>query len=297
MDEKGVGKVTILLVVLVFISTLSTGFTLVFGREETLKISGSTTVRPLARRWRDVFMEENANIRISVRGGGSGQGVSDVKGGLSDIGMSSSKSLITKENELVLHLMAYDAILLIVNEENPVLDVLENIGIKQSTLKKIYTGDIKNWNEIPGINRDHSLFHYTRSEKSGTGEVFAGFLGMRQSELRGIGVRGNSGTKEAVSNNKWGLGFVGAKYAFDGPIEVIPLDGNNDGKITDYERIENFNDLKSNIENYPIQRGLYFTTKGEPTGAVRTFIEWCKNEGQTYVGEVGYVPVSQQGVK
>lgn len=296
MNEKGVGKIGILLVVVIMVSTISTGFTLLFGREKTLKISGSTTVRPLARKWRDEFMEENSDIRISVKGGGSGQGVSDVKAGLSKIGMSSSKRLITKENDLVLHLMAYDAILLIVNEENPVLDVLEETGIKQSTLKQIYTSDIKNWNEIPGINRDHSLSsNYTRSEKSGTGEVFAEFLGMRQSELRGIGVRGNSGTKEAVSNNKWGLGYVGAKYAFDGPIEVIPLDGNNDGEITDYERIENFNDLSSNIENYPIQRGLYFTTKGEPTGAVRTFIEWCKNEGQTYVSEVGYVPVSRPG--
>ncbi|KXA95036.1 hypothetical protein AKJ36_01680 [candidate division MSBL1 archaeon SCGC-AAA259I07] len=292
MKEKGMGKIGILLVIVIIITIVGTGFTLVFAEKETLKISGSTTVRPLARKWRNEFMKENPNIRISVKGGGSGQGVSDVKGGLSNIGMSSSKTLVTKENDLVLHLMAYDAILLIVNEKNPILNILKENGIKQSTLQKIYSGKTTNWKDIPGIERNQTLFNYRRSDKSGTGEVFAGFLRMTQGELEGIGVHGNLGIKEAIISNKWGIGFVGAKYAFDNSIEVIPLDGNNDGEITDYERIENFNDLTSDIENYPIQRGLYFATKGEPTGMTGTFMEWCKNEGQSYISEIGYVPIT-----
>lgn len=282
----------LVLLIIVTISILGAGATVVLGEEKILKLSGSTTVRPLARRWRDEFMKENPEIRISVKGGGSGKGVADVKGGLADIGMSSSKSLVAQEEDLVSHLMAYDAILIIVNKENPILDTLEEKGIDKSTLQKIYSGEINNWNEIPGINKDQSLFNYTRSDESGSAEVFAKFLEMTQGELRGIGVKGNSGTKEAISNNEWGIGYVGAKYAFDNSIEVIPLDGNNDGEISDYERIDSFNDLKSDIENYPIQRGLYFATKGEPTEIVKRFIEWCKDEGQTFVSEVGYVPIS-----
>lgn len=297
MRNKGLGKLSILLVIVIIISIAGAGFTVIFGEERILKISGSTTVRPLAREWRDEFMKENSHIRISVKGGGSGKGVSDVKGGLADIGMSSAKRLVIEENDLISHLMAYDAILIIVNKNNPVLNIIEENGIGKSTLQKIYSGEIKNWKEVPGIDREHSLFNYTRSDQSGSAEVFANFFDMTQDELEGIGVKGNSGTKEVVSNNKWGIGYVGAKYAFDNSIEVIPLDGNKNGRIEDYERIDNFSDLSSDIENYPIRRGLYFATKGKPKGVVRTFIEWCKGKGQTYVSDVGYVPISGEGEK
>lgn len=292
LKEKGIGKLTTVIVIVIIIVAAGIGFTMIQGGGKTLKISGSTTVRPLAREWRDKFVENNPDIQITVKGGGSGKGVSDVTKGLSDIGMSSSKTLVTQEEALVAHLIAYDGILVIVNEDNPILNVLEENGIKQSTLKKIYSGEITNWNEIPGIDQDQEIFNYTRSDESGTAETFADFENMTQGDLEGIGAKGNSGIKEAVGSNTWGIGYVGAKYAFKGSIEVIPIDGNNDGEIADYERIEDFSDLSSDIKNYPIQRGLYFATKGEPTKTVKTFIDWCKDEGQKYVADVGYIPIS-----
>jgi phosphate transport system substrate-binding protein len=43
---------------------------------------------------------------------------------------------------------------------------------------------------------------------------------------------------------------------------------------------------------YPIARALYYYTDGEPTGAMKTFIDYClSSEGQKKVTESGYVPL------
>jgi phosphate transport system substrate-binding protein len=45
---------------------------------------------------------------------------------------------------------------------------------------------------------------------------------------------------------------------------------------------------------YPISRPLLYYTDGEPTGAIKTFIDYCLSpEGQAKVTEVGYVPLAE----
>ena len=294
MEEKGIGKIQMIIVIIIVIVIGTIGASALGGNGsiEKLKISGSTTVRPLARTWRNNYMEEHTGVRISVSGGGSGQGVADLLEGRSEIGMSSSESLIDLENELVKHVVAWDGIMVIINKNFPEHDTLMEKGISKDTLQKIYNGKITNWKEVPNVNVDHQLNNYTRSEASGTAETFAGFLGMTQGELDGAGQTGNSGVKQAVEQDKFSLAYIGAAYAFTGSIDEVPVDGNNDGEVQESEIIEDYNDLKSDVADYPIKRGLYFATKGEPTGFTREFLEWCENQGQKYVPNIGYVPIT-----
>ena len=45
-------------------------------------------------------------------------------------------------------------------------------------------------------------------------------------------------------------------------------------------------------ESYPIARGLYIYTAGEPQGAVQTYLAWIMGpEGQAIVRELGFVPL------
>jgi phosphate transport system substrate-binding protein len=44
--------------------------------------------------------------------------------------------------------------------------------------------------------------------------------------------------------------------------------------------------------SYPIARGLYIYTVGEPEGAIREYLDWILGtEGQTIVQELGFVPL------
>lgn len=295
MKEKGIGKTTLLTIGIVIIAAIAGIFALLRGPDKILNMSGSTTVRPLAKEWRDHYTQDKPNMRITISGGGSGRGISDAKEGLMDIGMVSSKSLIKEEEANIEgHVVAYDGIIIIVNEENPAVETLKRVGISKPTLQEIYRGKIKNWKKIPGINVNHQLNQYSRSDASGTAEAFASFLKMNQSELKGPGQKGNAGMKSGVESNKWALGFIGSAYAFEGSIEEVPVDGDNNGELENHERIENYDHLKSHIKGYPIKRGLYFVTKKNISRTENQFIGWCQNEGQKYVRNVGYIPIPEE---
>ena len=47
--------------------------------------------------------------------------------------------------------------------------------------------------------------------------------------------------------------------------------------------------------SYPITRGLYMYTAGEPTGVIADYISWIRSpEGQDIVSKLGFVPLTQE---
>jgi phosphate transport system substrate-binding protein len=48
-----------------------------------------------------------------------------------------------------------------------------------------------------------------------------------------------------------------------------------------------------NDKSYAIARDLYMYTNGEPTGIVKTYLDWILSpEAQQIVADLGFVPVS-----
>ena len=47
-----------------------------------------------------------------------------------------------------------------------------------------------------------------------------------------------------------------------------------------------------NDKSYPVARDLYMYTAGQPTGAVKAYLDWIVTpEAQTIVEELGFVPI------
>ena len=47
--------------------------------------------------------------------------------------------------------------------------------------------------------------------------------------------------------------------------------------------------------SYPIARGLYMYTAGEPTGEIATYLDWVMGPaGQQIVAELGFVPLTKE---
>ncbi|MCO5244722.1 MAG: hypothetical protein M9927_13000 [Anaerolineae bacterium] len=47
--------------------------------------------------------------------------------------------------------------------------------------------------------------------------------------------------------------------------------------------------------SYPIARGLFMYTAGEPTGAIADYIAWIKGPaGQQIVADLGFVPLTEE---
>ena len=137
--------------------------------KETVTTDGSTSMNKVIGALGEAF-EADTGITVSYNATGSGAGIQAVFEGRCDIGLS-SRRLKDEEKAKGLEetILAYDGIAIIVNSENPVN------GLDLETIAKIYTGEITNWKEVGGNDRQIVLIG--REAGSGTRDGFESITG------------------------------------------------------------------------------------------------------------------------
>lgn len=249
---------------------------------QSIMIKGSDTVLPLAQAEAEVFMMEYPDTSVSIIGGGSGVGIAALIDGEIDIAMTSREMKGSEiENaqangiDPLEQTIAWDGISVVVNPENPVSD------LTFEQIKAIYVGDVSNWNEIGGEERE--IVVLSRDSSSGTYEYFKDEV-MEGNEYRADALINPStgAIIQTVAQNKNAIGYVGVAY-LDGTIKALAVDNGSGAEEPTSENI---------LEGtYPLARPLYFYTNGEPTGLALEFIEFISSEtGEETIFEVGYFP-------
>ena len=110
------------------------------GLSGTLRIGGSTSVKPLMDLMSAAYRELNPGVNIEISEGGSGTGISEATSGVIDIGMSSRN---LRETEILNeYSIALDGVAVIVNTANPISDM------SIETVKDIFTGEKTAWNQV-----------------------------------------------------------------------------------------------------------------------------------------------------
>jgi len=250
------------------------------GAEESITINGSTTVLPIAQKVAEAYMKENPQVKISVSGGGSGNGIKALIDGMTQIGMSSR---FLKDSEVKLALekgvypvpfaVAYDCIVPVVHPSNPIGDVTLD------QLKAIYQGQITNWKTLGGP--DLQIVVVSRDTSSGTYEVWEEKVMKKERVFPGALLQASSGAiVQAVSKNKYAIGYVGIGYV-DATVKALSVGGIPGNETTTLDG------------TYPISRPLYMFTRGWPEGALLHFMNYILNpqKGQKLVKEAGFVPL------
>lgn len=132
---------------------------------DTVSADGSTSMEEVIGILGEAFMRDNSDITFTYNPTGSGSGISAVKEGRCDIGLS-SRSLKEEEKAdgLTETVLAYDGIAIIVNPDNSVSD----LSVEQ--IASIFTGKIKNWKDIGG--KDAQIVTIGREAGSGTRDGF-----------------------------------------------------------------------------------------------------------------------------
>jgi phosphate transport system substrate-binding protein len=246
----------------------------------TVTASGSTTVLPLAQEAATLFMETNSDAKVEVQGGGSSTGITQVSEGVVDIG-NSSRDLKDEEMDLGLvdYKVAFDIIPVVVNTDVPV----DNLTTDQ--VKGIFTGAIMNWSEVGGA--DAEIVVVVRDQASGTREMFdEKALGHKKDApvepvASAIETNSNGIMRETVSSTANSIGYVSYGYLNES-LRQVNLDG-----------------VEPTLQNakagtYPLARYLHMFTKGEPTGAVKGYIDFVlSDEFQTEVVSEEYIPISE----
>ncbi len=240
----------------------------------TIRIAGGTAHIPVMKEAAARIMTHNPDIHISIAGGGSGVGIKQAGEGLVDIGNSGRKA---KDEELTLYGLkmfkwAVDGVSIVVNPANKVR------ALSQIQVAAIFSGGITNWQEVGGDDRKINL--YTRDNASGTRAVFwKKALNKGKIAQNANFVVSNGAMKAVISQDPYGIGYVSVGY-IDDSIAAVTFNG--------------IQPVLANVQSgkYPIARGLYSNTKGEPTGLVKKFIDYLFTEdGQKIVTQKGFVPI------
>jgi phosphate transport system substrate-binding protein len=287
-----------MLTLLPLVLLLTTGLALIGCSDDeggSFKIIGSNTVTPLSAAWAEEFMKDNPDVSIAVSGPGSGVGIAALIDGTTDIAQASrrikSKEIDQAEangvevNEIQ---VATDALSVIVHPDNPISE----LTIAQ--LSEIYAGQITNWKDVGG--NDAPIVALSRDTNSGTHVFFKeqvvqmkGLPTEDESLEYGSGVLLLPSTAEGVDQveeNSNAIFYPGLGYL------------TNDVKPLGIKKAADDTAVLPSVETaldgtYPIARPLLYYTDGEPSGVIDDFIDYCiSDEGQQWVLEVGYVPLS-----
>lgn len=252
----------------------------------SITIKGSDTVLPLAQKEAEELMKNNANVSVTVVGGGSGVGLTALIDGTTDIAMA-SRDLKTEEKlkfkeakkDIEQIIIAYDALAVIINPANSVT------GLTREQLEKIFTGEIKNWKEVGGA--DEKIVAYSRESSSGTYEFFKEEVMDKKNYATDIlSLPATGAIVQAVGQTKGAIGYVGLAYETK---EVKQVEVSYDqGKTFTAPSVASAKD-----KTYPISRPLYYMFDKANAAKVKTVVDYAlSDEGQKIVSEVGYVPLN-----
>ena len=252
---------------------------------------GSDTIVNLALAWAEQYQAEHPEISISVTGGGSGTGIAALLNKTVDIA-NASRQMQAEEIqkaqasgfEPVEFVIARDAIGVIVNPTNPVSQ------LTMQQVSDIYSGRINNWSQVGG--RDWPIVRLSREVNSGTHVYF------RDTVIR-LGDKNNKtlfatdtlllpsseGIVSEIRLNPNAIGYDGLGY--------IPSDLKTVALARDATSPYVLPSITSvNDKSYPVARDLYMYTAGQPTGAVKAYLDWVVSpEAQTIVANLGFVPI------
>lgn len=252
------------------------------GETNGVVIAGSTSVQPLSETMAQVFMENNQDIMVEVQGGGSGQGIKSIDEGIADIG-SLSREVKDEEKASVgtEYVIAKDGVAVVVNSGVAVDD------LTMEQIRKIYTGEIRNWKEVGGA--DKAITVVTREEGSGTRGAFTELTGVLTEDAEGNEV--DNTTADALVQSSTGAVMETVSTTPDS-IGYVSLGALNDTvKAVKVEGVTATIDTVLSGE-YQIQRPFVYVVGAEVSEAAQAFIDFAlSEEGQVIVEENGFVPV------
>ena len=250
---------------------------------------GSDTLVNLALAWAETYQNQHPDVEISVTGGGSGTGFTALINGTVDIANASRQikaeeiqQAKDKGFEPVEFTVANDAIAVIVNPSNPV----SRLTLQQ--VSEIYQGLINNWQEVGG--EDRPIVRISRETNSGTHVYFLESV-IRQGNSKSkalfsmdtLLLPSSEGIIAEVRDNPNAIGYDGLGYVTH-EVKMIAL-AKEFGSPYVLPSAATVTD-----KTYPISRGLYMYTHGQPTSAVKDYLDWILSaEAQKITNELGFV--------
>jgi len=239
----------------------------------TITVAGSTALLPLVLDASAAYQAANKDVKISVSGGGSATGITQVAAKVIDVG--DSDILATGHPELRDNRVAVVGFAIVTN---PTAGV-KSLSRKQ--LQGIFSGTLTNWKDAGGT--DGKIVPVNRPRSSGTRAVFI------KTVMGSVPIAASGLVQDATGT------VVSVVKQTPGAVSYVALSGITDGVAI--VAVDGVTPTPDSITTgkYPIWSYEHMYTYGEPKGNVAGFIDFVKS-GTDRVQKNKFIAVSAMKV-
>lgn len=245
--------------------------------EGTVLAVGSTALQVLADYAAEEFQAKHTGVTVTVQGGGSGAGLSQIQAGSVQIGNSDvfaeTKSGIDA-SLLKDHQVAVVGFAPVVNKDVKI----DNLTPAQ--LHDIFIGKITNWKEVGG--QDLAITIINRAAGSGSRAVFeSAVLKTGEMAVKSQEQDSNGTVRQIVSSTPGTISYLSFGEIYGKGLKSLSLDNVQ-------PTAQNVEENKWTIWSYE-----HMYTKGKPYGASKAYLEFfLSNDFQTRIlPKLGYIPI------
>lgn len=250
------------------------------GDQQTLTITGSSTMAPFMADIAAAFEQRHAGYRLDVQSGGSSRGIRDVRQGIADLGMV-SRSLRDEESDLQAYLVARDGLTMLVHAVNPLRQ------LTRDEVVALYRGQYDNWNEL--VDYDESVTIVNKSSGRATLAVFLEHFDLNNSEIDADMVIGeNQQAIRSVAGNRGAIAYISigtAHHEIEQGVSIHTVALN--GREPDEQAVAD--------GSYPLVRNLHLVSDGPLTETGRRFLEFVRSQdGMEHIRNHFFIPAGTE---
>jgi phosphate transport system substrate-binding protein len=242
---------------------------------------GSTALQPLVEQAGSQYQAQHSKVAITVQGGGSGAGLTQVNSGNITIGNSdifAEEASGINAKKLVDHKVAVVAIAPVINQK------LNIKNLSNTQLKQIFSGDITNWQAVGGPNEKITVIN--RAQGSGTRQTFEKFA-LNNGPVVTSQEQDSSGTVQKIVRQTPGaISYLALSYIHDG-LQAVNVDH-----------------VQPTVKNvttnrWPIWAYEHMYTKGSPNYQTAKFIHYVQSKTvqKGLVSKLGYIPITKMTIE
>ena len=245
-------------------------------KKEGVSTDGSTSMEKVIGSLGEAFELKNKGVTFTYNPTGSGSGIKAVLEGRCDIGLSSRNLKDSEKQQGITEtILALDGIAIVVNPENPVVD------LSMEQLASIYKGEITNWSEVGGVEGEIVLIG--REAGSGTRDGFESITGTEDACRYRQELTSTGDVITTVSNNPNAIGYASLASVKESVKAVLV-----DGVAPSEETVKD--------GSYAVQRPFVLVTKEgtELSETAQKFFDYITStEANEIIASAGVVPVSE----
>jgi phosphate transport system substrate-binding protein len=252
----------------------------------SITTSGSTALQPLVDAAGKAYVKACPGATITVNGGGSGTGLSQVAQGAVQIGESDvtaeSKLQAADAAKLVDHIVARQGWIVVTNKDVTVTNLTTQQQID------IWSGKVTNWKDVGGP--DEAIVLIFRPASSGTRATFKKLVLGGATEATGgqtLTEDSNGAVTTAITKTKGAVSVIGFAY-YNDPANKPNLNG---------LQLDGVDATVANMSaaTYKLAADGHMYTNGQPSGLTAAFLAYMASPDvqKQLIPNLSYAPVAK----